>query len=59
MAFDYDVVIIGGSPTGRYAAVTATQLRAKVALVEPAQRQGVAARSPLQDLLTPDRKSVV
>jgi len=53
MAFEYDVVIIGGSPAGRYAAVTATQLRAKVALVEPVQRQGVTARSPLQDLLTP------
>lgn len=35
MAVDYDVVIIGGSPAGRYAAVTAAQLRATVALVEP------------------------
>ncbi|MCG5058216.1 MAG: NAD(P)/FAD-dependent oxidoreductase [Limnoraphis sp. WC205] len=32
---DYDVVIIGGSPTGRYAAALATQLQARVALVEP------------------------
>lgn len=35
MAVDYDVVIIGGSLAGRYAAVAATQLRATVALVEP------------------------
>ncbi|MBD2345209.1 dihydrolipoyl dehydrogenase family protein [Anabaena subtropica] len=34
MTIDYDVVIIGGSLAGRYAALTATQLRAKVALVE-------------------------
>ncbi|MDY7022250.1 MAG: NAD(P)/FAD-dependent oxidoreductase [Cyanobacteriota bacterium] len=32
---DYDVVIIGGSPTGRYAAALATQQQARVALVEP------------------------
>lgn len=32
---DYDVVIIGGSPTGRYAAALATQKQARVALVEP------------------------
>ncbi|MEL7034769.1 MAG: NAD(P)/FAD-dependent oxidoreductase [Cyanobacteria bacterium J06592_8] len=32
---DYDVVIIGGSPTGRYAAAIATQQQARVALVEP------------------------
>ena len=38
MAVDYDVVIIGGSPTGRYAAVVAAQLGAKVALVEPTLR---------------------
>ncbi|MBV8884927.1 MAG: NAD(P)/FAD-dependent oxidoreductase [Chroococcidiopsidaceae cyanobacterium CP_BM_RX_35] len=35
MAVDYDVVIIGGSPTGRYAAIAAAQLGAIVALVEP------------------------
>lgn len=35
MTVDYDVVIIGGTPTGRYAALMATQLQAKVALVEP------------------------
>lgn len=32
---DYDIVIIGGSLAGRYAAFTATQLQARVALVEP------------------------
>lgn len=32
---DYDVVIIGGSPTGRYAAAWAAQRQARVALVEP------------------------
>jgi pyruvate/2-oxoglutarate dehydrogenase complex dihydrolipoamide dehydrogenase (E3) component len=31
---DYDIVIIGGSPAGRYAAAIAAQLKAKVALVE-------------------------
>ncbi|MBW4560605.1 MAG: NAD(P)/FAD-dependent oxidoreductase [Mojavia pulchra JT2-VF2] len=35
MTIDYDVVIIGGSLAGRYAALAATQLRATVALVEP------------------------
>lgn len=35
MTIDYDVVIIGGSLAGRYAALTATELKAKVALVEP------------------------
>lgn len=32
---DYDIVIIGGSLAGRYAALKASQLRAKVALIEP------------------------
>ncbi|HLO47407.1 MAG TPA: NAD(P)/FAD-dependent oxidoreductase [Kamptonema sp.] len=32
---DYDVVIIGGTVAGRYAALTATYLQARVALVEP------------------------
>jgi len=35
MTIDYDVVIIGGSLAGRYAALAATKLHAKVALVEP------------------------
>lgn len=54
MAVDYDVVIIGGSPAGRYAALAATQLGATVALVEPDQGQGATtARSPLGDRLMP------
>ncbi|BAZ11555.1 pyridine nucleotide-disulfide oxidoreductase dimerization region [Calothrix sp. NIES-4071] len=32
---EYDIVIIGGSPVGRYAASLAIELGAKVALVEP------------------------
>ncbi len=32
---DYDIVIIGGSLAGRYAAITAATMRAKVALIEP------------------------
>jgi pyruvate/2-oxoglutarate dehydrogenase complex dihydrolipoamide dehydrogenase (E3) component len=36
---DYDVVIIGGSETGRYAAATAAAHHARVALVEPLQPQ--------------------
>ncbi|MEA5551476.1 NAD(P)/FAD-dependent oxidoreductase [Anabaena cylindrica UHCC 0172] len=35
MKIDYDVVIIGGSIAGYQAAVTATQLQAKVALIQP------------------------
>ncbi|MCC5617789.1 NAD(P)/FAD-dependent oxidoreductase [Nostoc sp. CHAB 5836] len=35
MTVDYDVVIIGGSLAGYYAALAAIQLRATVALVEP------------------------
>ena len=34
MTIDYDVVIIGGTLAGRYAAWSATQLKARVALVE-------------------------
>ncbi|WP_427161789.1 dihydrolipoyl dehydrogenase family protein [Aliinostoc sp. HNIBRCY26] len=34
MTLDYDVVIVGGSLAGRYAALLATQFKAKVALVE-------------------------
>ncbi len=36
MTIDYDVVIIGGTITARHAALRAAQLRAQVALVEPA-----------------------
>ncbi|QLE54218.1 NAD(P)/FAD-dependent oxidoreductase [Nostoc sp. TCL26-01] len=41
MTIDYDVVIIGGSPAGRYAALAATQLKAKVALVESQVNNGL------------------
>jgi pyruvate/2-oxoglutarate dehydrogenase complex dihydrolipoamide dehydrogenase (E3) component len=40
---DYDVVIIGGSETGRYAAATAAAHHARVALVEPLQPQLTAS----------------
>lgn len=53
MAVDYDIVIVGGSPSGRYAAVTATKLRAKVALVEPLKEQGAKVSSALLELLAP------
>jgi pyruvate/2-oxoglutarate dehydrogenase complex dihydrolipoamide dehydrogenase (E3) component len=46
MAVDYDVVIIGGSPAGRYAAIAATQLGATVALVEPSLGLGATTVSP-------------
>lgn len=35
MTVDYDLVIIGGSAVARYAATRASQLKARVALVEP------------------------
>ncbi len=41
MTPDYDVVIIGGSIAGRIAALSATQLKAKVALVEPIASYGL------------------
>lgn len=53
MAVDYNVVIIGGSPAGRYAAAAAAQMGAVVALVEPFQGHGVT-RSPVFEQLTPD-----
>ncbi|WP_373530466.1 NAD(P)/FAD-dependent oxidoreductase [Nostoc sp.] len=40
MTIDYDVVIIGGSLAGYYAALAATELRATVALVEPKVNYG-------------------
>ncbi len=46
MAVDYDVVIIGGSSAGRYAAIAATQLGATVALVEQGLGQGATIASP-------------
>ena len=58
MAVDYDLVIIGGTPAGRYAAVAATQLRAKVALVEPPNEQG-ATSVGLLDHLSPHATSQI
>lgn len=40
---DYDLVIIGGTPAGRYAALTATNFPARVALVEPPRGQDLPA----------------
>ncbi|NES44132.1 NAD(P)/FAD-dependent oxidoreductase [Moorena sp. SIO2C4] len=39
MTVDYDLIIIGGTPAGFYAAVAAAGLKARVALVEPQQGQ--------------------
>ncbi|MBW4646256.1 MAG: NAD(P)/FAD-dependent oxidoreductase [Goleter apudmare HA4340-LM2] len=50
MTNDYDVVIIGGSPVGRYAALNATQLRAKVALVEPSMNYGFLEHHVISDI---------
>lgn len=44
MAFDYDLVILGGSMAARYAAAKASRLGARVALVEP----DVAQHNPAQ-----------
>lgn len=41
MSVDYDLVIIGGSAAGRYAALTAVQQLARVALVEPEFNEGL------------------
>jgi pyruvate/2-oxoglutarate dehydrogenase complex dihydrolipoamide dehydrogenase (E3) component len=35
MTVEYDLIVIGGSPVGAYAAAAATRLNARVALVEP------------------------
>jgi len=43
---DYDIVILGGSLTGRYAAILATQFEAKVALVEPPQQKIFSVLTP-------------
>ena len=41
MKFDYDLVILGGSMVGRYAAAKASRLKARVALIEPDGMQQV------------------
>ncbi|MEH1975979.1 MAG: NAD(P)/FAD-dependent oxidoreductase [Nostoc sp.] len=50
MTVDYDVVIIGGSLAGYYAALAATQLRAKVALVEPKVDYGFTHHHALTEI---------
>ncbi|MCC5638152.1 NAD(P)/FAD-dependent oxidoreductase [Nostoc sp. CHAB 5844] len=50
MTIDYDVVIIGGSLAGRYAALAATKLHAKVALVEPQINYGFIYHHTLSDI---------
>uniref|UniRef100_A0ACD5GVP5 FAD-dependent oxidoreductase n=1 Tax=Desertifilum tharense IPPAS B-1220 TaxID=1781255 RepID=A0ACD5GVP5_9CYAN len=40
MTVDYDLVVIGGSAAGVYAALFAAQLKARVALVEPPRSIG-------------------
>lgn len=47
---DYDLVIIGGTPAGRHAALTATNFPARVALVEPLSNS--------QDLPTEGKESI-
>lgn len=61
MAVDYDIVIIGGSLAGRYAAAAAAKLKATVALVEPIPKSLDASKdspllkrpSPLASILLP------
>ncbi|MEH1958739.1 MAG: NAD(P)/FAD-dependent oxidoreductase [Nostoc sp.] len=50
MTIDYDVVIIGGSLAGYYAALAATQLRATVALVEPKVDYGFTYHHALTEI---------
>lgn len=50
MKIDYDIVIIGGSITGYQAALTATQLQAKVALVQPQVHYELNYHYPLSEL---------
>ena len=49
---DYDIVIIGGSPAGRYAAAIAAQMKATVALVEWQQLPIADSRLPTTDSLS-------
>ncbi|MEH1770282.1 MAG: NAD(P)/FAD-dependent oxidoreductase [Nostoc sp.] len=50
MTNDYDIVIIGGSLAGYYAALAATQLRATVALVEPKVDYGFTHHHTLTEI---------
>lgn len=49
MTVDYDLIVLGGTAIGRYAAVQASQLGARVALIEPLSL--VAAQSGFCDRL--------
>jgi len=50
MTNDYDIVIIGGSLAGYYAALAATELRATVALVEPKVDYGFIHHHTLSEI---------
>ncbi|MBH8574524.1 NAD(P)/FAD-dependent oxidoreductase [Nostocaceae cyanobacterium CENA369] len=50
MSIDYDIVIIGGSLTGRYAALAATQLHATVALVESQVNYGFIHHQAMSEI---------
>ncbi|MEA5578060.1 NAD(P)/FAD-dependent oxidoreductase [Anabaena sp. UHCC 0451] len=50
MKIDYDIVIIGGSIAGYQAALTASQLQAKVALVQPQVNYELNYHYPLSEL---------
>jgi len=50
MTIDYDVVIIGGSLAGHYAALAATQLRATVALVESKLNYGFIYHQAINEI---------
>ncbi|MEA5512695.1 FAD-dependent oxidoreductase, partial [Nodularia sp. UHCC 0506] len=50
MTIDYDLVIIGGSLAGRYAALLATQLKATVALVESQINYGFSQHQAMSEI---------
>ncbi|TVP65860.1 MAG: NAD(P)/FAD-dependent oxidoreductase [Nodularia sp. (in: Bacteria)] len=50
MTIDYDLVIIGGTLAGRYAALVATQLKATVALVESQVNYGFSQHQTLSEI---------
>lgn len=50
MTVDYDLIILGGAAVGRYAAVRASQLGARVALIEPPSQPSLASQLLCQTL---------
>ena len=50
MTIDYDLVIIGGTVAGRYAALVATQLKATVALVESQVNYGFSQHQAISEV---------